>query len=202
MVALTFDMGGRVDPALEIMNWLVSNDVPATVFMTGAMTDNSNTDAGRQVLGMVDAHAVQFSLGNHSYSHPDFRTLTAEQMTSELSSTEESISRYTSVSPRPFFRPPFGGQNADVVQVAASAGYRFTVLWDVDTIDWKPESDGGPTTADIVNKVLTNTRGGSIVLMHLGGYNTYAALPRIVSGLHARGFELVNLGTMLGATGR
>ena len=198
MVALTFDMGGRVDPALEIMNWLVAHGVSATIFMTGAMTDNTNTDAGREVLRIIDAHPGQFALGNHSYSHPDFRTLTAAEMRSELSTTESATARYTSVSPHPFFRPPFGGQDTNVVQAAASVGYGVTVLWDVDTIDWNPESDGGPTTGAIVNKVLTNAQGGSIVLMHLGGYNTFEALPRIVSGLQAGGFELVDLRTLLG----
>ncbi len=40
-------------------------------------------------------------------------------------------------------------------------------------------------------------RGGSIVLMHLGGYNTYAALPEIMAGLRASGLLLVTLSTML-----
>ena len=196
-VALTFDMGGRVDPALDIMDWLIAHNVAATVFMTGAMADNVNTDAGREVLALIDAHRAQFTLGNHSYSHPDFRDLTPAEMASELSRTETAIARYTSVSPRPFFRPPYGGQNPAVVQAVAAAGYTRTILWDVDTIDWEPESDGGPTTDQIVSKVLTNARGGSIVLMHLGGYNTFDALPRIVAGLQEKGFKLVNLGTLL-----
>jgi peptidoglycan/xylan/chitin deacetylase (PgdA/CDA1 family) len=118
-------------------------------------------------------------------------------MVSELASTERSIAAYTGVSPRPFFRPPFGGQDAKVVRVAASAGYPVTVMWDIDTLDWEPEADGGPTAEDIVNKVLANAQGGSIVLMHLGGYHTFEALPRVVAGLQSRGFVLVNLRTML-----
>ncbi len=34
--------------------------------------------------------------------------------------------------------------------------------------------------------------------MHLGGYETYAALPGIVDGLTAAGFDLVNLDQLLG----
>jgi peptidoglycan/xylan/chitin deacetylase (PgdA/CDA1 family) len=197
-VALTFDMGGRVDPALDIMQWLIAHRVKATVFMTGAMADNVNTEAGRQVLGLVDANPALFALGNHSYSHPDFRDLSAAQMADELARTEASIALYTARSPRPLFRPPFGGQDARVVAAVAAAGYAYTVMWDVDTIDWRPETDGGPTADDIVAKVLGNARGGSIVLMHLGGYNTYEALPRIVEGLRARGLEPVTLVELLG----
>jgi hypothetical protein len=34
-----------------------------------------------------------------------------------------------------------------------------------------------------VAKVLAEAQGGSIVLMHLGGYETLNALPAIVAGL-------------------
>ena len=47
-------------------------------------------------------------------------------------------------------------------------------------------------------KVLTNARDGSIVLMHLGGYETFKALPRIVDGLQADGYELVTLDALMG----
>lgn len=57
----------------------------------------------------------------------------------------------------------------------------------------------GPTADQIVVKVLTNAQGGSIVLMHLGGDETFDALPRIVEGLRAAGSTLVSLDEMLGA---
>jgi peptidoglycan/xylan/chitin deacetylase (PgdA/CDA1 family) len=199
-VALTFDMGGRVGDALSIVRWLVDHDVPATIFMTGAMVDNPNTAAGRQVLAIIDANPRLLTVGNHSYSHPDFRTLTAAQMRDELRRTEVAVARYCSQSLRPFFRPPFGGYNADVLAAVGAAGYRFTVMWDVDTIDWRPIDNDppGPTADQMVAKVLANAQNGSIVLMHLGGYETYAALPRIVDGLAAKGYDLVNLEQMLG----
>jgi peptidoglycan/xylan/chitin deacetylase (PgdA/CDA1 family) len=48
-----------------------------------------------------------------------------------------------------------------------------------------------------VAKVLGNARGGSVVLMHLGGYETLEALPSIVDGLRAQGFTLANLDELL-----
>jgi peptidoglycan/xylan/chitin deacetylase (PgdA/CDA1 family) len=62
-------------------------------------------------------------------------------------------------------------------------------MWDVDTIDWRPPppTDNGPTTVQIIDKVVAKTVSGSIVLMHLGGWNTYAALPSMVNGLRGRG---------------
>jgi peptidoglycan/xylan/chitin deacetylase (PgdA/CDA1 family) len=193
-------MGGRVGDALAIVGWLVDHGVHASVFMTGAMAANPNTDAGRKVLGIIDAHPGQFTLGNHSYTHRDFRTLTAAEIRDELLRTEAAIAPYCRQDPRPFFRPPNGGYDADVLADVGAAGYRDTVTWDVDTIDWRPIANDppGPTADQIVAKVLGRAQGGSIVLMHLGGYETYAALPRVVAGLAGAGYQLATLDELLG----
>jgi peptidoglycan/xylan/chitin deacetylase (PgdA/CDA1 family) len=198
-VALTFDMGGRVGDALAIMGWLVDHDVHATIFMTGAIADSTNTDAGRRVLAIIDAHPELFTLGNHSYTHRDFRNLTGSEIRTELRRTETALAAWCDQNPRPFFRPPNGGYDTAALAAIGAAGYRFTVLWDVDTIDWRPivNDPPGPTADQIVAKVLANAQGGSIVLMHLGGYETFEALPRIVDGLHAAGFDLVTLDELL-----
>ena len=192
-------MGGRVGDAIAIVDWLVDHDVHATIFMTGAMANNSNTDAGRKVLAVVGAHPDLFTLGNHSYSHRDFRDLTASQIRDELRRTEAAIRPYCSQDLRPFFRPPNGGYDADVLSAVGAAGYRYSVTWDIDTIDWRPIANDppGPTADQIVAKVLGRAQGGSIVLMHLGGYETFEALPRVVGGLRSAGFELVHLDQLM-----
>lgn len=199
MVSLTFDMGGRVGDALAIVNWLVDHETHASIFMTGAMADNVNTDAGRRVLAIIEAHPDLFTLGNHSYTHTDFRDLSAAQIRDELRRTEAAIAPWCSQDPHPFFRPPSGGYDSRVLAAVGAAGYAYTVTWDVDTIDWRPivNDPPGPTADQIVAKVLANATGGSIVLMHLGGYETFDALPRIVDGLHAAGFDLVTLDELL-----
>lgn len=194
-------MGGRVGDALTIVDWLVQHRVHATIFMTGAMADNVNTDAGRVVLGIIEAHPDLFTLGNHSYTHRDFRTLTAANIREELRETEVALAAGCSQDLRPFFRPPNGGVDADVLAAVGAAGYRYTVTWDVDTIDWRPvvNDPPGPTADQIVAKVLGQSQNGSIVLNHLGGYHTFAALPRVVAGLRAAGYELVTLDELIGS---
>ncbi len=197
-VALTFDMGGRVGDALDIVDYLIANEVHASIFMTGAMADNVNTSAGRQVLARIEANPALLTLGNHSYTHRDFRTLTRAQIRDELRRTEAALRPYCTQDPRPFFRPPNGGYDNDVLADVGLAGYRLTVTWDVDTIDWRPVNNDppGPTATQIVSKVLGRAQGGSIVLMHLGGYHTFEALPGIVDGLRDAGYELVSLDEM------
>ncbi|TAM74592.1 MAG: hypothetical protein EPN50_03295 [Chloroflexota bacterium] len=195
-IALTFDMGGRTAPAVAIMSWLRDHGIKATIFMTGQSL--AGTTAARLVAGIINARPDLFDLGNHSDSHPDLRTMTVAQIADELRRAEATIGRYATQSPRPLFRPPYGAWDADVLTAAGSLGYRWTVLWDVDTIDWKPISDGGPTAEAIMAKVLAKAQAGSIVLMHLGGYETLGALPGLVSGLQAKGYRFVTLAALLG----
>jgi peptidoglycan/xylan/chitin deacetylase (PgdA/CDA1 family) len=198
MVALTFDMGGRIDPAIDIMDLLLSRNVRATVFMTGAIIDSPNTDAGRTVLSILGGHRTLFALGNHSYTHRDFRTLDDASIATELSGMEAAVTTRSTLDPRPLFRPPYGTYDGRVLAAVGAGGYSRTVLWDIDSIDWKPESDGGPTTAQIVAKVRDNARGGSIILFHLGGYNTLAALPGVLDALAAKGLQPVTVPELLG----
>jgi peptidoglycan/xylan/chitin deacetylase (PgdA/CDA1 family) len=196
-VALTFDMGGRLDPATDILGWLAANDVPATIFPTGRT--GTTTTEGRAALDLVAMDQGLFDLGNHSWSHPDFRDLDDAAIRDQLEQTDSAIVAAINMSTRPWFRPPFGGLDDQIPAVVGSAGWGYTVLWDIDTIDWRPESDGGPTAADIVAKVVDGAQGGSIVLLHLGGFHTLEALPGIVAGLRAKGLRPVTLGEMLGA---
>ena len=191
-------MGGRVGDSVAIVRWLVDHDVAATIFMTGAMADNVNTDAGRTVLSIIDAHPTLLTLGNHSYTHTDFRSLTPAEIQDELTRTENALAPWVAQDPKPFFRPPYGGYDTAALATLGTAGYRYTVLWDVDTIDWRPIANDppGPTADQMVAEVLAGVEGGSIVLMHLGGYETLDALPDIVTGLTERGFDLVTLDTM------
>jgi len=195
-VALTFDMGGRLDPALAIMDWLIAHDVRATIFPTGKT--GSETGIGRAVIGRIAAHPGLFGIGNHSWDHPDFRGLTAAQIADQLTRTEAALAPLAGRTTKPFFRPPFGSQDQAVLDAVGAAGWAYTIMWDVDTIDWRAPADGGPSAEDIVARVIARARGGSIVLMHLGGWHTLEALPGIVDGLRARGLEPVTLAELLG----
>jgi peptidoglycan/xylan/chitin deacetylase (PgdA/CDA1 family) len=195
-IALTFDMGGRLDPAVDLVIWLVDHDVAATIFPTGKQA--AEQEQGRAAMAIVGQHPELFELGNHSWDHPDFTGLSAEQIASQLDRAEAAVVGITGRSTRPYFRPPFGAWNRGVRDAVGAAGWSRLVLWDVDTIDWRPTSDGGPTAADIETKVVANAEGGSIVLMHLGGWNTLEALPGIIAGLEERGLRPVTLTDLLG----
>jgi peptidoglycan/xylan/chitin deacetylase (PgdA/CDA1 family) len=209
-VALTFDMGGRLDPALEILQFLMANRVCATLFPTGAM---SETTTGQEVLAIVRAHPELFEVGNHTMHHCDLvrggggspttapcvtnGAPSADFIRAELTDAATIIKAATGQDPVPYWRPPYGSTNSAVLAAAASVGYTKTLLWDIDTIDWKPIADGGPTAQQIATKVIGNAVDGSIVLMHLGGYETLDALHLIIPALRERGFQLTSISDLL-----
>jgi peptidoglycan/xylan/chitin deacetylase (PgdA/CDA1 family) len=208
-VALTFDMGGRMEPAVDIMNFLVANDVCATIFATGVM---SQTAQGQEVLAIIRAHPELFEIGNHTMYHCDLvrggggspttapcvgGPFSAERVRTELTDAEAILRAGTGQNPQPYWRPPYGSISDGVLTAAASVGYTKTFLWDVDTIDWKPIEQGGPTAEQIASKVIGNAVNGSSVLFHLGGYETLDALHLIVPGLRDRGLTLTSLSDLL-----
>ena len=204
-VALTFDMGGRMDPTVDILNFLVANGVCATIFPTG---DASQTAQGRAALAIIHAHPELFEVGNHTINHCNLRDggggadCPASRPTSafvswELRGAEAIIAPLAGASTVPYWRPPYGAVDSGVAASAAAAGYSKTFMWDIDTIDWRPVADGGPSAAQISAKVVNGARSGSVVLMHLGGWNTLSALPSILSGLRGRGFVTTSLSDML-----
>ena len=138
-----------------------------------------------------------FDFGTHSWDPPDFKTLTAAQMADQRTRTEAALLPVVG-STKPWFRPPFGSWDTAVRAGVGAAGWQFMVTWDVDMIDWRPLVDGGPTAADMKAKLLAKAQGGSIVLMHLGGYNTLEALPGILAACQTLGLQPVTLSEMFG----
>ncbi len=195
-VALTFDLGSELAPTVDVVTWLIDNDVPATIFVEGQTV--STTDPGRKALALIAAHPDLFSVANESWDGTAFTELTADQIAEQLTLAENAIYTATGRSSKPFFRPPLGAQDGHVRAAAGALGWTYMVMWDVDTLDAKSPSEGGPTAGDIVAKVLSRAQGGSIVRLHVGGYNTLEALPGIVDGLRARGLEPVSLSAMFG----
>jgi peptidoglycan/xylan/chitin deacetylase (PgdA/CDA1 family) len=213
-VALTFDMGGRMTPAARILNLLVANRVCATIFPTGRI---SQTTEGQAALAIVKAHPELFELGNHTMHHCDLvrggggapsaadatycKTLgtrpTQAQVQKELLDAEAVIQQYTGMVVKPYWRAPYGSYDSTVGTYAAEVGYTKQFKWDIDTIDWKPIADGGPTARAITLKVVNDAKSGSVVLMHLGGFETLDALQAMIDGLRGRGYALTTLSDMI-----
>lgn len=157
-----------------------------TFFLTGKWCEQ-NPGLVRQIA--AEGHEI----GNHTYSHPDLRNCTDEQIVDELVRTEELVKSLTGQSTKPYFRPPFGGRNARVLQVAGEQGYT-SVYWSLDCWDAYKK---GITAEQITSRVLDRIQGGDIVLMHCGSAATAQALPGLIAALKERGFEIVKVSELM-----
>lgn len=180
-IALTIDAGSGAAATPSILDTLKKKGVRATFFLTGEWTDRY-PDMARQIAD--GGH----QLANHSYSHPDFTTISNKEIQQEIERTESAIHRATGKSPSRFLRPPFGARDARVIAQVESLGYR-EVYWTLDSTDWRPES-----TADFVlRRVVNNASNGSIVVMHANAQQTAESLGEIIDQLRAKGYDLVTL---------
>lgn len=198
-VALTFDMGERLDPALDIVDYLTRNEVPASIFATGKTA--TTTPRGRAVLQLAAARPDLFDIGNLTWNGAALTSLDPPAVADQLNRAEAAISTFANVTTKPWFRPPEGAWDEDVRVAVGGAGWAYLMLWDVDPQDMVAAADGGPTADDLETTILSRVQGGSIVLLHLGGWNTREALPAILNGLDAKGLEPVTLSELVAPGG-
>jgi peptidoglycan/xylan/chitin deacetylase (PgdA/CDA1 family) len=191
VVALTFDCGANADGVPAILAALSSADAPATFFLTGSWA-RAFPEQARTLGG--------YTVGNHTYDHPDLTTLGSAAIRTQVRRAERVIREATREDPRPLFRFPYGARDARTIAVVNDLGYG-SIRWTVDTLGWKGR-EGGQTAAHIRARVLAGLRPGAIVLMHVGsapdGSTLDAdALPGLIAAIRSRGYTLVELGAFV-----
>ncbi len=203
-VALTFDDGP--DPAWtpKILDILEKKKAPGTFFVIGENANEYDNIVKRE-------YALGEEIGNHTFTHPDFETIKKSDLEIQLNLTELLIESSLGVKTT-LFRPPYGidhqPESASEIQmlpVPQEMGY-VLVGGRIDPHDWgEAGGEKPPGTDDIVQRVLTDVEAnkGNIILLHDGGGNrihTVEALPQIIDGLRAKGYEFVSVSDLLGQT--
>jgi peptidoglycan/xylan/chitin deacetylase (PgdA/CDA1 family)/peptidoglycan hydrolase-like protein with peptidoglycan-binding domain len=189
LVALTFDDCWNAEHLSQIIKILSDNEINGTFFAIGAAAEASPDLIKKAYL---DGNEI----GNHSYTHPDFTTITYAQMIDEINKCDTVIKNITGQSTKPYFRAPGFSYNSTTLQALGDAGYSKLILANIDTGDiW------GYSTATITQKVLNNVSPGSIILMHTNSsaVNTPAALPGIIKSLKAQGYHFVTISKLMAA---
>lgn len=175
--ALTFDDGPHAVNTLKIMELLRQYDAKATFFMIGSTADFYPELVARVI-------AAGHEVGEHSWTHRDFTTLSEANIRSETAQCDAAIQKVTQWTPQ-LFRPPYGAHNDFVDQVLAD---RHIVLWSVDTLDWKSHDPQA-----ILSIVKEQIHDGAIILMHDVHDSTVDAVPLVLDYLTSQGYELVTV---------
>ncbi|MDQ0200989.1 polysaccharide deacetylase family protein [Neobacillus ginsengisoli] len=167
---------------IELLNFLKERNISLTFFLQGwwveqypeyaLMIKNSNQE-----------------IGNHSYSHRDMRTLSVEEIHMEITQTNKIINEVLGVTPK-YFTPPSGYIDTKVLEIAARLKM-VTVLWSLDTLDWKIKNAN-----EIIDKIVPNIKNGSIILMH-PTESSLKALPYMVEKALEKNYHIENISKML-----
>lgn len=166
--ACNVDWGNEVLP--QILEVLREKSVKITFFVTGRWV-KEYPDLFMTIVN--DGHEI----GSHGYQHLNYGTLTLKQNEEQIRMAEEIIGKYTKEKPT-LFAPPSGSYNENTLLAADKMGYK-TILWTIDTIDWR----SGSTKDIILRRVIDKENlGGAIVLMH-PMEETAKALPDLIDAL-------------------
>ncbi len=146
---LTFDDGPAQDTE-TLLDVLARHGVTATFFLVGERVAHRE-----RVVERIDRDGHR--LGNHSWDHPDLRTLPLCAVRDQLTRTSDTIEAASGVRPN-VFRPPYGYTSVPIEETAASLGMG-TMLWDVDTSDWRRPG------AEAIAQAIASAAPGAVVLL-------------------------------------
>ncbi len=167
----------------SILDIFRNHNVKITFFVSGRWAKN-NPEILKEIYS--NGHEI----GNHGYGHRMHSKINFEENYQEINNTHNIVKNIIGID-MIYFAPPSGDFNEGTLNVADQLGYK-TILWNIDTIDWRKDS----TSDKIINRVLNKPLEGSIVLMHPKP-ETIKALPKIIEGIKEKGIEIGSISNVL-----
>ncbi len=206
-LAMSFDDGPDPEWTPKILDVLKREHVPGAFFLIGIQAEKFGSLTQR-------IYREGHEIGNHTFTHPDISSIGTAYMKVELNLTERLFASQLGIRAM-MFRPPYSvdaepdtEDEVKPLELTQSMGY-ITIGNKIDTRDWNDEP--ALTPQQIAARVLdhlppcqpNDTQCGNIILMHDGGGNrerTVLALPLIIDGARARGFQFVPVYQLIGKT--
>lgn len=195
VTAVTFNAAWNDAGLDSILGELARRRVPATFFLTGDFAE-------RHPAVVKKIRAAGHGLGNHSFSHPHFKDLTAAGRQHEVMAADRALREAgAGRALTPFFRFPFSETSPAHIREVNALGFA-DIEYTADTNGWKG-TEGGMTVERAVERAVNALRPGAILQMHVGASQGRTevidaqALPRILDALAARGYRVIDLRTLL-----
>lgn len=166
----------------DMLKTLEDNNVHITFFIGGTWAKD-NPDLLKNIV--EKGHEV----ANHSYNHPHPNTLSKDKNKEQILKAETIIQQITGVKTS-LYAPPYGEYNDVVLNAAQEVDYK-TIMWSIDTIDWKR-----PPSEIVKSRVLKKIHNGAIVLMH-PTEPTKKALPELLKELREKGYIITTVSDVI-----
>lgn len=180
---LTFDAGYENGCTAQILDTLGDHNVKAAFFLVGHYME-TNPDLVRRMA--AQGHTV----ANHSMHHPDMTKLSPEEFTAELTALEDRYRAVTGQEIAKFYRPPQGIYDEATLKAAQALGYR-TVFWSLAYADW--DNSNQPTRQQALEKLLSRTHPGAVVLLHSTSSTNAAVLDELLTRWEEMGYRFGTL---------
>jgi peptidoglycan-N-acetylglucosamine deacetylase len=152
MVSFLINVAWGEEYIPEMLKTLKEEKVKATFFIDGIWAQK-HADLVKMI--KEEGHEI----GSHGYNHPNMSRLSEQEIKDQLVKTNNILKTITNEQPI-LFAPPAGNFKDSVVKIAHQMNME-TILWTVDTIDWK-----NPTRSTLINRVMSKIEPGSMILMH------------------------------------
>lgn len=175
-IYLTFDDGMTYGD--QIMNYAACYGVKVTFFEIG---ERAAGDAAGLRRAMAEGHTVQ----SHGHNHAlyDYGRRSYDWQYNDIRQSIIDIQNITGVRPT-YFRPPGGNRSSSTYDAASANGLNL-VLWGVSS------GDGANISTSLTcSNVLSRAFDGATVLLHSTHQSTANAVPCIIEGLAARGYNM------------
>lgn len=155
---------------LKKIDYLEKHKIPAILFCTGNLiTEELEND-------IITAIKKGFIIGNHSWSHYDFTTLSKEEIKEEIIKTDELISQLYNRAgvdqTVKYFRFPYLKQSDFALKLLVELDYQQEIDMDrpIDTQDWNKYLTLKDILDGIKNVVLSKDEF-NLILMHDFSHN-------------------------------
>jgi peptidoglycan-N-acetylglucosamine deacetylase len=188
-IALTFDDGPDAEWTPRVVDLLATARVRATFFLVGERALRA-PEAVRAIVG--GGHEI----ASHGFSHRSLWLCGPRRTAEEIDRAQATLTALGGTTPR-FFRPPWGMVNAAMFPLLRARRLR-PVFWSIQPEGLRP----APADAQAAH-VLARAHPGAIVDLHdaegtpRAPERTIAALPAMIDGLRAAGYELTTVGELL-----
>lgn len=184
-IAITFDDGANSTNVNKVLDILDTYNAKSTFFFTGEWI-LANPVMARKIVSR--GHKLE----SHSVSHPFLTDLSDADIRYQLTRSREII-KDTVGTTSYLFRPPYGDINDRVIRITGEMGYKYMVMWSVDTDDYKSTT----TTAQIIQRAVAGAYNNGILLFHPSHDKVVAALPEMLRQLSNNGYSFTTVNEMV-----
>lgn len=185
VVGLTFDISWGKVMGPKVLDVLKQENVKATFFLSGPWAKN-HVEMVKRI--QADGHQIE----SHGQAHVDLNTLGLEGAAKNIAQAHTILEQLTGRAST-YIRPPNGAFDKVSAQAAKNLNYE-TVIWSVDSLDWK-----NPGVDVIINRSVKLIHPGAILLMHASDSckQTDQALPTVIKQLREKGYKFALLDDLI-----